>query len=445
VSSRPSRLEWARARVRAAQIGGDDRSGVAADSISHEPPLLEGDESISGRPRPPDPATPTRSPSTARVPTVAAGLGVPPALVAAAAWSVCLLAVAVLVWQVFALLARFGDVTLPLAISLLTAAFASPAVDLLERLGVRRTIGALVVVLTGLVLFGGLFVLIGRQVADQVDDLSRDVAEGLLQVRNWLQTGPVGLSDAQLDDFVNQGVRSLQNADAEVLRRAAAVSTSLGQAVAGFFIVAFATYFFCAQGSSIWRWLVGLLPGTVRRQVDSSGRVAWVSLTAFVRATVMVALTDAVGIGLGAVLLGVPLALPLAVLVFIGAFVPIIGAAVSGVVAVLVALVAQGPFVAGVMLGVVLVVQQVESHVLQPFLMGRFVAVHPLVIILTIAVGLTAGGVAGALISVPLVACAHAVGKHVRGTDPEHDPAPDPDHDPAYGGSPAGDAGQGPG
>ncbi len=358
----------------------------------------------------------------APAPALATALGVPPMVVVLAAWSLALLLVGAFLSQVLVLLGFFREVTVPLAIALLTTALAAPVVDTLERAGMRRRLAALVVVLGGLVVIGSLLTLVSRQVAGQFEQLSRDVADGVGQVQDWLQTGPIGLSDAQLNDLIDRGRESLQTADSEVVRQAAAVGTTVGHVFAGLFIVLFATYFFTADGGRIWGWALRLMPRSYRADVDSSARVAWVSLTAFVRATMLVALTDAVGIALGALLLGVPLALPIGVLVFLGAFVPIIGAAVSGIVAVLVALVAQGPVVALLMLAVVLVVQQVESHVLQPFLMGRFVAVHPLGIILAIAAGLVAGGVVGALIAVPLVACANAVGKHIAERDPPDSP-----------------------
>lgn len=425
-----------RARVRKAAVGRDDRRGVTADPVHRPPAGVEpgpargsGDgpgDNPSGRHGGGCGDEPADEPGTRPVPAVATALGLPPGIVLLTAWAGCLLVVGWLALQVLRLLAAFSEVTVPLAISMLTTALAAPLVDLLERVGVRRRIGALVVVVGGLVALVLLLTLIGRQVASQFDELSRDVAEGVRRVQDWLQDGPLGLSDDQLGGFLDRLRDQLNSADAEVLQQTAAVGTTVGHVVAGFFIMVFATYFFCAQGATIWRWLVGLLPGAARAGVSSSGRVAWASLTAFVRATMLVALTDALGVGLTALLLGVPLALPLGVLVFLGAFVPIIGAAVSGIAAVLVALVAQGPAVAGLMLLAVVVVQQLESHVLQPFLMGRFVAVHPLGIILAIAVGLVAGGVVGALIAVPLVASGHAVGKHLRGVDPATAPATAP-------------------
>jgi predicted PurR-regulated permease PerM len=187
----------------------------------------------------------------------------------------------------------------------------------------------------------------------------------------------------------------------------------------GLFLTLFTTYFFLAQGTSIWAWLVRLLPREARRPIDEAGRRGWVTLTAFVRATIIVAFTDALGIGLGALILGVPLVLPLAVLVFLAAFVPVVGALISGSVAVLVALVAVGPVKALIMLGVVIAVQQLESHVLQPFLLGRAVSVHPLAVILGIAAGALTAGILGALFAVPLVAVGHTVAVSLSGRDDE--------------------------
>lgn len=424
-----------RARVRALQAGQDDRQGIVSSPAQSRHSQSHSHDRAGG-------AGATGAVDTAKSPTVAAAhaLGLPPALVMTTGWAICVLVIAFLVSQILDLLGFFSEVTVPLAISLLTTALAAPVVDRLQGFGLPRRLAALIVVVAGLAVFGGILTVVGSQVAGQFDQLRDDVSEGLRQVQMWLRTGPLGLSDAQLNDLIDRGRQSVQGADTEVLSQAAAVGTTLGHFLAGLFIVLFATFFFCAEGGRMWRWVVSLIPAAARPELNTSGRVAWVSLTAFVRATVLVALADAIGVAVGAVLLGVPLALALGLLVFVGAFVPIIGAAISGSVAVLVALVAQGPVVALLMLGAVVLVQQLESHVLQPFLMGRFVAVHPLGIILAIAAGLVAGGVVGALIAVPLVACVNAVGKHLAGRDTDDDPHPetagevttDTAHDPTH-------------
>ena len=200
--------------------------------------------------------------------------------------------------------------------------------------------------------------------------------------------------------------------------------------VAGFFIVLFSTYFFLADGDRIWAWLVRIAPRAARGRVDSSGRVAWISLTQFVRATVIVAAVDAIGVMLGAAILNVPFVLAIGVLVFLGAFVPMIGATIAGSVAVLVALVDQGPITALLMLGVIILVQQLEGHILQPFLMGRWVSLHPLGVIVAIAVGVITAGIAGALVAVPLAAALNAVVQHLAAnTDPGDDPVEELEED----------------
>ncbi len=225
-----------------------------------------------------------------------------------------------------------------------------------------------------------------------------------------------------------------------MLARTAEVGTAVGHVVAGFFIVLFSTFFFLADGDRIWSWLVRLAPRAARERVDTSGQVAWGSLTQFVRATVLVAAVDAIGIMIVAAILGVPFVLAIGVLVFLGAFVPMVGATVAGTVAVLVALVDQGPLTALLMLGGVILVQQIEGHVLQPFLMGRFVSVHPLGVILAIGCGVLTAGIVGALIAVPFAAALNAVVQHlasyteVGSDDPEEELAEDLEEETAEGG-----------
>ncbi|MFI5427417.1 AI-2E family transporter [Aeromicrobium sp. UC242_57] len=247
------------------------------------------------------------------------------------------------------------------------------------------------------------------------------------QVQDWAKTGPLDLTDTQIQSWVDSAKESIASSDTSVFARVSEVGTTLTHVVAGFFIALFSSFFFLYEGQRIWSWVVALFPAAARDRVDSSGHTAWTSLTAFVRATVLVALTDAIGIAFAAWVLGVPLTFAIAVLVFLGAFIPIVGALLSGMVAVLVALVAQGPWTALFMLIAVIVVQQIESHVLQPFLMGRLVRVHPLAIIIAIAAGITVAGVVGALIAVPLAACLNGVVRHlvVVARDYQADPEDD--------------------
>ncbi|MCD9196925.1 AI-2E family transporter [Aeromicrobium wangtongii] len=338
---------------------------------------------------------------------------VPPGVEIATQWAWRLLVIAAAGALGIWLLRYFSELTVPLAVALLGTALTISVVDWLNARGLPRLLSTFIVVITMLLAFFGMLALVGQQLSTQAGDLRSNVVEGISQVQEWAKDGPLDLSDTQIEGWVDDVKQSIASSDTTILTRVGEVGDTVTHLVAGFFIALFASFFFLYDGQRIWSWVVALFPRTARARVDSSGHTAWVSLTAFVRATVIVAFTDAVGIALGAWLLGVPLTLAIGVLVFLGAFVPIIGALLSGMVAVLVALVAQGPWTALIMLLVVIAVQQIEAHVLQPFLMGRLVAVHPLAIILAIAAGVTVAGVVGALIAVPLAACLNGVVRHL--------------------------------
>lgn len=331
----------------------------------------------------------------------------------AAAWAWRFLAIAGATAVLLYLLARFSVIFLPLAIALLIAALAVPVVESASRVGIHRKLASAVVVLGGLAVVVLLLTFVGTQISRGFSDLSEQVVNGLEEIRRWLRTGPLQASDSQINDFIADTQTAITNSSEELLRQATEVGTAIGHIVAGFFIVLFATYFFLADGSRIWAWVVRLFPRAARVRADASGKVAWRSLTQFVRATVIIALADAIGIMIVALVLDVPFAVPIAVLVFLGAFIPMVGATLSGSVAVLVALVAQGPIVALLMFGGVILVQQIEAHVLQPFLTGRFVAIHPLGVIVAIGMGVLVAGIAGALLAVPLAAALNAVAQYL--------------------------------
>jgi len=331
----------------------------------------------------------------------------------AAAWAWRFIVIVAALLMVLWALKFFVVVVFPVVIALFIAALTAPLVSLLERVRVPRKLAALLVVIGGLAILALLLTFVGQQVASSIDQLSGKVSDGLGEIRNWLQTGPLDASDSQVDHWIENTQNYVQTQGKDLGTHITEVTSALGHIVAGFFIILFATYFFLADGHLIWAWLVRIFPRAARSRADSSGRVAWHSLTQFVRATVLVAGTDAVGIMIAALVLHVPLVSAIGVIVFIGAFIPLVGAFLSGTVAVLVALVAQGPVVALLMLGGVVLVQQIEAHVLQPFLMGRFVSVHPLGVILAIATGAIVAGIVGALVAVPLAAALNAVIQHL--------------------------------
>jgi putative heme transporter len=370
--------------------------------------------------------------------TIAAGSSnfsraqVPWGLDLAAAWSWRLIVIAIATYGLFRGIVFFAELTIPLVVAILITALGAPLVGLLERIGIRRRAGAGLFVIGLLALVAGMLALAGQQIASGANDLAAQVSSGLGDVKDWLKTGPLHLSDSQISDYIQKAQDNLAERakSGVVLSQATHLGSALGHVLAGLFIVLFATYFFLADGERIWAWAVRIAPRAARSRVDSSGRVAWISLTQFVRATVIVAVTDAAGVMIAASVLRVQFVFAIGVLVFLGAFVPIVGAFVAGTVAVLVAFVDHGLVIALIMLACVVAVQQIESHVLQPFLMGRFVAIHPLGIIIAIAAGILVAGIAGALVAVPFAAAANAVVQHLAedtfvGEDPkealEHD------------------------
>src|SRR3954449_13436687 len=353
----------------------------------------------------------------------------------AAAWAWRFIVIAIALLMVLWTLKFFVVVVFPVVIALFIAALTAPLVTLLERMYVPRKLAAFLVVVGGIAIVSLLLTFVGQQVASSIDQLSGKVSDGIGEIHHWLQTGPLHASDSQVNDWINQAQDWIEKQGKDLASRASEVGTTLGHIVAGFFIILFSTYFFLADGHLIWAWVVRIFPRAARSRADSSGRVAWVSLTQFGRATVLVAGTDAIGIMVVALVLHVPLVSAIGVIVFLGAFIPLVGAFLSGTVAVLVALVAQGPVVALLMLGGVVLVQQIEAHVLQPFLMGRFVSVHPLGVILAIAIGAIVAGIVGAVVAVPLAAALNAVVQHLAtftdvGDSGEEAAAEDPGADP---------------
>jgi predicted PurR-regulated permease PerM len=297
----------------------------------------------------------------------------------------------------------------------------APGVDRLSKLGVPRGLASLLVMIAGLALVGGLITFVIITFTNGLPQLQQQVSDSLDQIRDWLTTGPLHMRDQQISNFINNAVKAIQENQSAITEGAITTATTIGEILTGLLLTVFVLIFFLYDGPGIWRFLVRGVPARVRDRVDVAGRRGFAALVSYVRATAAVALVDAIGIGIGLAIVGVPLVIPLAALVFLSAFVPIIGAVVAGTVAVLIALVAKGFIAALIVLGIVIAVMQLEGHVLQPWLLGRAVRLHPLAVVLAIAAGLIAGGIAGALLAVPLLAVLNAGIKsllHEGDTDP---------------------------
>ncbi|HWG99452.1 MAG TPA: AI-2E family transporter [Pilimelia sp.] len=350
--------------------------------------------------------------------------GIPRGVRIAGAWAWRLILFVVAAYLLIRVISMLRVVVIPVAVALLLAALFEPAVRGLCDRGVNRSLAAGTVLVGGLAaVSGGLGLIVGT-VVSQFDDLSAQVREGVDEVETWLARGPLHLSHAQLSAGFERLQQQLSENQGAITSGALSTATTIGEVVAGFFLVLFVLFFFLRDGAQIWRFLCRMLPRPARVPAARAGHYSWHTLGSYVRATVLVAFVDAVGIGIGLAVLRVPLALPLAALVFLGAFIPVIGATLSGTVAVLVALVTQGPVTALIVLGVVIGVQQLEGHVLQPLIMGRAVALHPLAVILAIATGVVVAGIVGALVAVPALAVANTAVRYLV-AHPQGEPTPD--------------------
>jgi putative heme transporter len=313
-----------------------------------------------------------------------------------------------------------ATVVVPVAIALLLAALLAPAVHWLQGRRVPRGVATTLVLVAGLAVLGGVLTFVVVTFVRGVPDLGSQLTNSINEITDWLRTGPLGLSDDQLNSFQTEIVNTLSANQATITASALTTAATLGEMVTEVLLVVFTLIFFLHGGLAIWQFLLGVVPVGVRTRVDVAGRRGLAALVSFVRATAAVAVVDAVAIGIALAVLGVPLAVPLAALVFLLAFIPILGAVVAGAVAVLIALVAQGLVTALILLAVVIAVMQLESHLLQPLLLGRAVKLHPLAVVLSIATGLVVAGIAGALLAVPLLAVLNSGVRSLRSEADRH-------------------------
>jgi predicted PurR-regulated permease PerM len=342
----------------------------------------------------------------------------PGALRVAAGWSWRILVVVAAAALVVIAFQALSVVVVPLAVAVLLAALMLPFVRALhERLRFPVALAAFVAILLLMAAVGGLLTFAGTAIASGMTDLLDQARSGLNSVINWLHTGPLHLSDKEINSYLSAAEDAVTSSGGW-LATSISWATSLGHVLAGILITLFATYFFLAQGQSIAVFVIALLPRAAQEPTYQAGRRGWASVTSYVRTQVVVAAIDAIGIAIGALILRLPLVFPLGVLVFLTAFIPIVGAIAAGAVAVLIALVTHGLTVAVIMLVVVIGVQEIEAHLLQPFLMGHAVNLHPLAVLIAVMVGGTALGIVGALFAVPAMAFANSAVRYYYGYDP---------------------------
>jgi putative heme transporter len=344
---------------------------------------------------------------------------VPPLIHKGAAWSWRLLVIlgfgVALIWVI----ARLQVIVVPVALALMVTALMIPAVDFLDRRGAPRGGAVALVLLSGIAIVGGLLSFVVSQFVTGLPGLVDQVTQSIESTRAWLIEGPAHLSKDQITNAGNSAIEALRNNQAKLTSGALSTAATVTEIITGALLVLFTLIFFLHGGRNIWQFVTRIFPENVQERVRDAGRAGFHSLIGYVRATFLVALVDAVGIGTGLAIMGVPLALPLASLVFLGAFIPLVGAVVAGFLAVVVALLAKGFVYALITLGLIIAIQQLEGHVLQPLVMGRAVSIHPLAVVLAIAAGAVLAGIVGALLAVPTVAFLNSAIRVLAAREPE--------------------------
>lgn len=334
---------------------------------------------------------------------------VPNGIRLAGAWSWRILAIVGVIAVFVFLVVQLREIVISLMVSILLAALLLPLVNFLVRHGWPRWLSVALAEVGLLAVVAGLVVLVVIQVRVGFPDLQKQSIIAFDNFKGFLLASPLHLTESDINRYLDQTWAAIQNDSQALVSGALSFGSSAGRLFTGVLLTLFSTLFLLIDGAGIWRWVVRLFPRKARIAVDNSGRAGWVTLTNFVRVQIFVAFVDAVGISLGAWVIGLfyggfPLVIPIGIAVFLGSFIPVIGAVLTGILAVFVALIYLNPFAAFLMLAVVIAVQQIEGHVLQPLVMGSAVSVHPLAVVFAVAAGGFLAGIPGALFAVPVVA-----------------------------------------
>lgn len=383
-----------RPQDRAAPDDPDDAPADTTPAPSGEGHAPDADQLADAKPPPmPNPAPPSVD-------------GVPAWLRSSAAIAGRLLVLGAAVALSAYALAYLRVVVLPIIVALLLSTVLRPCAAWLTRHRFSDAAAAAVTLLATIAVLAGAVTLAGAAIGRQVSDLAASVQDGVREAGNALTDPPFNLSKSDINDRIDSAVNQLSNSGGALSGGALQGAVLVGEVLTGMIITLLLLFFFLKDGPSLWRWLVNTFGGRQRSRMDELGRRSYAALSGYVRGLVLVGFADAAMIGVGLAVLGVPLVFPLMLLTFLAAFVPLIGAFTAGLAAVLIALVSGGIVKALIVFGLVVAVQQVEGHLLYPIIMGRTVHVHPIAVILALAVGGIVAGIPGVFVSVPLVTVA---------------------------------------
>ncbi|MFI8962534.1 AI-2E family transporter [Streptomyces sp. NPDC053493] len=359
---------------------------------------------------------------------------VAPFLRSAAAYAWRLLVVGGAVYALFAVLGRFHEIGVAVFLGLVITALLRPVANLVARV-LPRGPAVAVTLIGGIVLVLGVLALVGEAVAGQRTTLVREFRDGVDRIERWLERPPFRLDPHALSDLQERIGQFLSSHRSTLISDAVSGAHHVVAVLTTLALALFSSVFFIHSGDRQWAWFREQLPASVRGRVTIGGQAAWRTFTGYTHGIVLVAATNAILVGIALWALGVPLAVPLALLEFLAAFVPLIGSPVALAVAAVVALAAKGPLVAGIVIALIVVIGQIEGHLLHPLVMSWAVRLHPLVVAITVVAGSIAAGIVGAVVAVPLVSVAWSVFTALRAArrGPVEGPAGGPSAGPSAG------------
>jgi predicted PurR-regulated permease PerM len=344
---------------------------------------------------------------------------VPGWLQTAAAWSWRLLLLATVIYLIARLLGILYIVVVPCVAALLLTALLQPLTSRLRRAGLPALAATWVTLLIAAAVLGGLVLLVANRVSADYPTLLAETKHTTAQVQSWLAGPPFHVKNNNVQKFLNN-IPSYLNKHRTLVEGTVVTGGKIAsEFFAGLVLMLFVTFFLIKDGERIWNWLLGALRTPTARRVDRAGRAGWLAVVYYMRGTVAVAAIHALVVGVALWVMGVPLAVPLAVLVFLAAFVPLVGLLVAGALAIVVTLATKGWVDAVILLGILIVEDQLEAHLLQPQVVGKMIRLHPLAVILSLAAGGVLAGIPGAVVAVPVVAVITRALPELRRAEPE--------------------------
>jgi predicted PurR-regulated permease PerM len=349
---------------------------------------------------------------------------VPSWLATASAWAWRLLLLAVVIYLIARVLGILYIVVVPCIAALLLTAILQPLTSWLRRVGLPAMAATWITLLIAAIVLGGLITLVANRVSADYPTLLAEAKHTTAQVQSWLAGPPFHLKSNNVQKFLDNIPSYLSKHKSLVEGTVVTGGKIASEFFGGLVLMIFVTFFLIKDGDRIWKWLLGAMRTSTARKMDRAGHAAWLVLVYYMRGTVAVAAIHAIVVGVALWIMGVPLAVPLAVLVFLAAFVPLVGLLVAGTLAVIVTLATKGWVDAVILLCVLVVEDQLEAHLLQPQVVGKMIRLHPLAVILSLAVGGILAGIPGAVVAVPVAAVITRALPELRRADPE-DLAPD--------------------